>query len=363
MNDRFDSDLLLIDRDEQAREQGGRPVSTPAELAAAREDLGLSQREVAGHFRLRERQLDALERGDYDALPGLAYVRALVRAYARLVGVDARPLIGAIGGFGQAAELNPTMDPSAAVPAGGAAWERPRRAGFALGWRQWAIGAGVLAGLALLVVFGALLTVDGQALQPDGDSRVIAVPIPGTAPAIASRSGPTVGVPTSTVPAPMAAPRRIGLRPNAEAAAPTAQAAAGAQAVSPSGQLVGPSPQAEKPGSDVQPFMVSKLADGPPAAAAGSGDEAAPLNFPVKLPPTERVRLKVSKATWIEVWHKDDEKLMYGTQRPSGWITLDGVPPMRVVVGNPAAVQVEFRGQPVDMSDKTSRGVARFVLN
>ncbi|MEZ5661078.1 MAG: DUF4115 domain-containing protein [Burkholderiaceae bacterium] len=357
MNDRLGSDLVLIERDGYETQSAMRTVATPAELAAAREDLGLSQREVATHFRLRERQLDALERGDFESLPGVAYVRALIRAYARLVGVDAQPLLDSIGGFAQPAVLEPSMDPSAAVPAAGAAWERPRRASWLFGWRPWAAagGAGVL--LLLVLVAGTLLP-GGEAQQPVlGDSRVIAVPIPGVTPPAQVAVAPSGAV---AAPAPLGQPRRIGLR---QAATPsTSEAVPVGQAVSPSGQLVGPSPVAEKPGSQVAPFMVSKLGDRPEAPPA-NGEEAPALNFPVKLPPTERVRLKISKATWVEVWHKDDEKLLYGTQKPAGWVTLDGVPPMRVVIGNPNAVQVEFRGQPVDLTDKISRGVARFVLN
>ena len=92
-------------------------------------------------------------------------------------------------------------------------------------------------------------------------------------------------------------------------------------------------------------------------------EAAKPMTFPVKLPPTEPVRLSFNKPVWVEITHKDGERLMFGTQKKAKRVVVDGVPPMQVVLGNPSAVTVEFRGQPVDLSDKTTKGVARFVLN
>lgn len=359
MTERLGSDLVMIDRADEGT-PALRQISTPAELAAAREDLGLSQHEVASHFRLQERQLDALERGDWEELPGTAYVRALVRAYSRFVGVDPQPLLDAIGGYARPAELKPSMEATAAIPVGGGDRSAGRRIRGESGTRRlpW-LAIGGTAGLIMLAVAAASL------VWPEGpgtgsSDRVLSVPIPGA-------SGPQSGQATAGVAAPapltpLGQPRVIGLRDTpASGEAPQAPV----QAVSPSGQLVAAAPQqsasAEKPGSSPKPFVVNKLTDAPPPT--GAADEAPALNFPVKLPPTERVRIRLSKPAWIEIWHKDDQKLLYGTQNPSGWVTLDGVPPMRVVIGNPNAVKLQFRGEDVDFSDEISRGVARFVLN
>jgi cytoskeleton protein RodZ len=64
-------------------------------LVEAREKSGLSVDEVASRLRLMPRQVLALESGDIDALPGPAFVRGFLRNYAKLLQIDAEPLLEA----------------------------------------------------------------------------------------------------------------------------------------------------------------------------------------------------------------------------------------------------------------------------
>ena len=61
-------------------------------LRRAREVRGLSLDEAARDTRLRVEQLDALEREDFDVLPGEVYVRASLRTYANYLGLMVRIL-------------------------------------------------------------------------------------------------------------------------------------------------------------------------------------------------------------------------------------------------------------------------------
>jgi cytoskeletal protein RodZ len=63
-------------------------------LRRAREVRGLSLDEAARDTRLRVDQLDALEREDFDVLPGEVYVRASLRTYASYLGLDADEIAG-----------------------------------------------------------------------------------------------------------------------------------------------------------------------------------------------------------------------------------------------------------------------------
>jgi cytoskeleton protein RodZ len=67
-----------------------------AELARARQDAGLSLEEAARQLRFAPRQLEALERGDLQRLPGGAAVRGMVRSYARLLRLDPEALVARI---------------------------------------------------------------------------------------------------------------------------------------------------------------------------------------------------------------------------------------------------------------------------
>ncbi|WP_176596532.1 MULTISPECIES: helix-turn-helix domain-containing protein [Sphingobium] len=65
-----------------------RPNTPGARLRAAREAQGLSIQDVATRTRIAQRQLEAIERDDYAALPGIPYAVGFARAYARAIDVD-----------------------------------------------------------------------------------------------------------------------------------------------------------------------------------------------------------------------------------------------------------------------------------
>jgi cytoskeleton protein RodZ len=73
----------------------GRPVAPGALLREARERQGLSLADVARHLKLSQRQVDAIEKDNFAALPGPVFVRGFMRNYARLVALDAAVLVAA----------------------------------------------------------------------------------------------------------------------------------------------------------------------------------------------------------------------------------------------------------------------------
>jgi len=62
-------------------------------LRAAREELGIGIEEAARKLCLSQRQLTALEADDIRALPSPAFTRGFIRNYARLLNLDADPLL------------------------------------------------------------------------------------------------------------------------------------------------------------------------------------------------------------------------------------------------------------------------------
>ena len=74
----------------------GNLASAGAQLKAQREALGWPVEQVADQLKLAPRQVVALEEGDVAALPNLAVVRGFVRAYAKVVRLDAAPLVAMI---------------------------------------------------------------------------------------------------------------------------------------------------------------------------------------------------------------------------------------------------------------------------
>ena len=63
------------------------------ELARARAALGLSVADVAQQLKFAARQIEALEQSRFEQLPTGTFARGMVRAYARLLKLDAEPLV------------------------------------------------------------------------------------------------------------------------------------------------------------------------------------------------------------------------------------------------------------------------------
>lgn len=121
--------------------------------------------------------------------------------------------------------------------------------------------------------------------------------------------------------------------PAASAAAPGAAAASAALASTPSGETV---------------------FDAPAPEAAGS---AAVAEVPAGL-----VRLRTTESSWMEVTDADGRVLLSRTVQPGESVGLDGALPIRLVIGNAAATQLGFRGEPVDLAPRTRDNVARVEL-
>ncbi|MGV3652989.1 MAG: helix-turn-helix domain-containing protein, partial [Noviherbaspirillum sp.] len=79
-----------------APESPGVPTGPGQQLAARREELNWSVEEVASHLNLAPRQVRAIEANDFSVLPVMAITRGFIRSYAKLLGLDAAPLLATI---------------------------------------------------------------------------------------------------------------------------------------------------------------------------------------------------------------------------------------------------------------------------
>ncbi|WP_298192122.1 RodZ domain-containing protein [Novosphingobium sp.] len=87
------------------------PASVSLRLAAARQALGLSVAEVALRTRVTLRHIEALEAGDYGAMPGRPYAIGFAKAYARAVGLPDTEIADAVRAElqGNAPRVEPRM--------------------------------------------------------------------------------------------------------------------------------------------------------------------------------------------------------------------------------------------------------------
>jgi cytoskeleton protein RodZ len=178
----------------------GDASSAGAVLAAAREDLNLTVAEVARHLKLSPAQVEALEEGAYDRLPGRVFVRGFLRNYAKLLGVDPEPLLRRIEHEmpQPAAVKEPPLPPEEVMPTG----ERSR-------WPVYAGIAGVIIAALAAYEFGfnnpppsgqdneSGATPDNASASPVVTSA--AAPVPGaTTPPDAAAPGSATTTPASS---------------------------------------------------------------------------------------------------------------------------------------------------------------------
>ena len=273
-----------------------------ARLRVAREMRQLSVDEVALALKLGARQVEALENGNWQALPGQTFIRGFVRNYARMLQIDSAPLMDHLD-----ATLEKPVD-SLHVPEGRQAVMpsgQPRRDRTV-----------VVAGLVLVVLAAlayVLLPSDLSALREKAQGLIDSV----------SRKEP--------VPEPAAS--------GAPVAAPVAES------VFPPGvtpqQVM--NPQAQAP---------TELA--PAKLAAPAVNTPALTNTPL--------RFVFANESWVEV-RDGDNKVIYSQRNAAGTEqSVNGQGPFSLVIGNAAGVTLFWRGQPVDLAPHTKGEVARLVL-
>jgi cytoskeleton protein RodZ len=267
------------------------------------------------------RQVIALEAGDYAALPGPAVVRGFVRAYAKIVKLDAAPLVALIA-----------LDSPGPGDAGGAHPRRDRPASFA---EVRFPTRGKRASLPLVPI-AAVVVLVGAAAAAWHFGLVQRVLNRGEAPAASAPAG-TVAAPNITVlPTPVA---------SAPGAAPATPAIELNTLQNPSVPLISvPPPSSTTAGSPAAGVA-------PPAAAAAPA--AAGANALV---------VTVREDSWIEVRRAKGAPLISRLVKGGATESFEITEPVTLVVGKPSAVSATLRGAALDLPPVAGSSVSRVNL-
>ena len=182
---------------------GALGIATAAELAAVRQARGWSIQEAAQRMRLSARQIDAMEKGHWNELPGGTFIRGALRGYGRMLGVGVEPLIETLGPAGEPSDLRSAASLSTPMPrADGLDFS-----GASGGRRNWILLAVVvLAALAAFALFFGRSTPVGQnsgmapANVPAPGSAPGSAPLPAPGPLDASSTEAPAGSPSSAPP-------------------------------------------------------------------------------------------------------------------------------------------------------------------
>lgn len=286
---------------------GAQPSGVGEILAQARLATGLSVEDIARQLRFGVRQIQALEAGRLDQLPGATFVRGIVRSYARLLKLDAAPLIEQLEGKFDVPDANRLAT----------LFRQP--VPFSDGARQSNMVYGLVT-LGVLVIAGLL------AYQWWYRDKTPAQPkVEATAPSQTVIEQPVAAEVAS-------APQTAPIAPQAPlAAAPQASKAASA-----------PSTPRAAPAAQVQ---------APPA----------PANAPVARG-KRRVEFEFEEESWLEVTNGLGQVITSHLNLPGSRRVIDAIPPLTIVIGNAQHVTVFYKDKPIDLKPYIKVEVARLVL-
>lgn len=157
-------DTMTVVLDDLAVRPSAQPIIGP-ELAAARERLRLTIDQLSDRTRIRPHVIEAMEVDDFSPCGGDFYARGHLRTLARILGIDATPLVASYDETYAHAPVDPrrVFESELATGAGGAI--RSTRGG-----RNWSVLIAAVMG-AILIWSIARLVMDGPA--PVGDTPVL----------------------------------------------------------------------------------------------------------------------------------------------------------------------------------------------
>ncbi len=291
------------------------PIHGPgAQLAQARADLHLAHEDVAAKLHLATHQIQALEQNDYASLPGATYVRGYLKSYALLLGLSPEPILEAHTRL-TAAPVTPDFR---AIAPQREITSRHHQVRF------------VTYIMAAIVVGLAIAWWQGREVRPPN-------------PLLATRdSEPAVAVPNVVTGADvMTEPEK----PPAESpAAPTP---------------IGIAVTGNKPPVLATPprtAAVSTATVTPPPAVVSSAPATQPAGPRVKLV------LHAEQDSWADIRDARQTRLLYDTVPAGRSVTLEGVAPLSIFLGNAAGVRLDYNGRVVDIARHKRGMMARFTL-
>lgn len=287
-----------------------KPTSPGQMLREVREARGLKVDDVVSQLKLSRRQVEALEADAFTELPGLTFVRGFVRNYARLLEIDADPILALLDRHSSPDTTFEIKSPPLA--------KLPKSAVGYPGVRKQPYRLPLILGLLAAAAVGGFALFNYTHVEPELQLTPAA----------------TVKAPEAVV---VATPETVP----AGASAPAVDASSAEPVVS-TAETVSPAEASTK--APATPAVVAET----PASAAATGGQ---------------LRLTFEGDSWVDIRDADGNKVASRLYRPGAEETLSGKPPFKLVIGNAAQVKLFYNGQPVDLAAHVKVNVARLQLD
>ncbi|MDD2932677.1 MAG: DUF4115 domain-containing protein [Methylotenera sp.] len=296
-------------------------------LLAARIAKQLTQQDVSNSLRFSLKQIDALETNTFSALPDAMITRGFIRNYARLLGLDAEPLLAVYRAHAPAEQANSLVVQSSMQQVKLTKDSKP--------WLSYILGS-ILVLLFLLAWF----------FYMDYMPKLTNAPI--------EKAVPASGVTTPTIEStPLSLP---------EIALPAAERQTGVDGAV--NEL--DASNANVTVADVATNTAQANVNFPPETKtepelAGVQRNQLPPNTMADLT-VKTVNMSFSEATWVSVTDKSGQVIFEKMLSAGSAESVEGIPPFNLVIGNAKATKLIFLGQPVDLAAYAKNNVARVRL-
>ena len=339
-------------------------------LLAARTAKKLSQEDVSNSLRFSVKQINALENNAFDLLPEAVITRGFIRNYARLLEIDAEPLL--------ASYRASVADDSGKVITVQSSMHPVQLTKDSLPWLKYVLGSILI----LLFLLAWLFYVD---YMPKS-TKVAVEKIPD----VVAENKPSVEMPLPEIALP-AAERQSG------SSEVVADGVGGADSQLSDIQT------AEVQTADAKPLdssitqidlklpvegkKIDNLKEVEPriaepkvvnsAAANSTAVNSVAVNSvavnstvqhaqaPISItanPADKTVSMTFSDRTWVSVTDKSGKVVYEKLSRNGDTETISGKPPFNMVIGNASATKLSFSGQNIDLTAHTKNNVARITL-
>ena len=297
-----------------------------AALAAARNAKNLSVQAVSDSLRLSLKQISALESDDFSALPQPMATRGFIRNYARLLELDAEPLLDS---YRQRVPDNtPTsLNVQTSVP----------HVQLVKKNRPWFKYAAIVLSLVLVVWYFQVDQSASIATDLTGNSEVVspvALPELTTAPA-------TLAEPASPPAAEVGTANSVATNLADTLPSPALTELAPAKAK--------PSPAAVASNDGLQLRPSSDMSMPTEAKANALGNRA-------------WLTVSVTDKAWVQVKDKSGAVLFEKMLTANSSDKIEAQPPLFVWLGNAKATSLDYMGKSVDVASKTFNNTARLTL-
>ncbi|MEM8499317.1 MAG: RodZ domain-containing protein [Pseudomonadota bacterium] len=302
-------------------------------LRTAREDQSLSREDAAHEINLRLDQLDALERDQFERLPGDTFVRGYLRTYAKWLRLDVdKTLATYIEQTGHSADVSLSSDLNSRKQINARS------------------DNGLMIGAALIVAVLIL----GFWLYNSNTDSIEELPIAEEEIAVDTFSGKPLEDAASDPLAEDEQAQNDWENPFTAAAEYNASVSAEAEIEAVNQVVESTSTNANAPSAIGE--AAASIAPTPAVAAAaaasiltrGSGSDELFFTF--------------TEDCWLEVSNASGRKVFSAVRKAGQGLRVRGTAPFKVVIGNAPAVNLAFNGQPVDVVSNNRRKMARLTL-